>query len=340
MAFSGMPDGVPFGPDWQLKALIARHGYGNVVVSDVATLLERFYDELANRLLDSGLTSAAEKERLDQLMRWAQSRLAEVQGTARFSVGQQLQQYGAAEAQVMHAQAQTLRAVLGVPGRAQLIQAARFADIVATVDIGGIKLGAWWERDAQSALMRARSTIQSGLLQGMGPREVSRLVIARDPGIKTLFRTQVHGVRAAVRTAMTAVSTEAATLEHREMADVMLVVRWESVIDVRTSDICAGLDGRTWEVSDTTHPKPPAHVNCRSALVPVPDLSVIGVTQDTLGRRVSYDEWLRAQSAAVQNDVLGNAKAELYRKGDVTLAQMIGTDGRRVSLDQLIARLS
>lgn len=85
--------------------------------------------------------------------------------------------------------------------------------------------------------------------------------------------------------------------------------QWVSVLDSRTTDICRGLNGRIFEYGKG--PLPPAHINCRSSVVPivetVPDFSSFNV----------YD-WLRKQSEQVQNDILGKSGAEIFRKGEMT----------------------
>lgn len=49
----------------------------------------------------------------------------------------------------------------------------------------------------------------------------------------------------------------------------------------------------------------------------------------------TYQEWLTKQSASFQDDVLGKGKAELFRKGDVTLDQFVDRRGNELSLEQL-----
>ncbi len=46
-------------------------------------------------------------------------------------------------------------------------------------------------------------------------------------------------------------------------------VRFVSVLDGRTSKLCASLDGSIWEINDPAKRVPPLHPHCRSILVPV-----------------------------------------------------------------------
>ena len=48
-----------------------------------------------------------------------------------------------------------------------------------------------------------------------------------------------------------------------------------------------------------------------------------------------YEQWLSAKSAAVQDDILGPARAALFRDGKLKLDQLVKSDGTKLTLDQL-----
>lgn len=48
----------------------------------------------------------------------------------------------------------------------------------------------------------------------------------------------------------------------------------------------------------------------------------------------TYDQWLRRQSAAFQDDILGPTRGRLFREG-MTLDRFVDHTGRRVTLDEL-----
>jgi hypothetical protein len=87
---------------------------------------------------------------------------------------------------------------------------------------------------------------------------------------------------------------------------------------------CIALDSRTWKV-DEPHPLPPAHIGCRSTLVPAigPPIGM----RAALGRRVegktNAEQWLRGRSVADQNRALGKAKAEAWRAGKLDVDEMV-----------------
>lgn len=339
MPFTGIPSGTPFGPDWQLSALIARHRYGNGVVNDTAGLLTDFYRELQEQLAKGALLQDWQRNQLQPLVTWARTRLEEVVPDARTRLTKALNGLGDAELAAQHGQAEKLRTVMGLPSRARLIQTARFTDIINNADIGGTKLGEWWQRDATNTLGRIKRTVQSGLLQGMNYREVSRLAYDRDPAIRTLDRVNRSSIRAAVSTSMTAVTSAAANLQFAEMADVIDKVRLEAILDARTTLICRALDDQEFAVDDPKRPRPPFHVHCRTAEVPVVDLSALGLPQSALGKRATMEEWVRVQPPRDQDDMLGKQRAEWFRDRKLTLADLVNTDGRVFTLAELAKRL-
>jgi len=57
-----------------------------------------------------------------------------------------------------------------------------------------------------------------------------------------------------------------------------------------------------------------------------------------LENRQTYNGWLKAQSAATQDDVLGKTKGRLFRKGDLTVDKFVNRSGQELTLEQLKAK--
>lgn len=340
MPFANLPPGTPFGPDWQLRALIARQGYANGVTADVAQLLTAFYIQLRDRL-ESGVDfTPSERASLNALTEWARLRLNEIVPGIVSKAYAGLEAAGPVEQLGQKGQAEALRQLLGVPSRGQVVSVARFTDVIRSTDIGGLKLGEWWQKNAQDALMRMRRTIQSDMLQGFGPRDVARRALRTVEGQAALGDVHLHGIRMAVRTAMTAVSSEASKIEHREMSDVISKVEFVATLDSRTSEPCLANDGKTYILGAANIPYPPLHIGCRSSVEPVVALDALGFSSDALGKRVSYEQWFRGQAPETQNDILGVKKAGYYRQGTLTLGALISSDNTVLSLEQLKQRMT
>lgn len=102
---------------------------------------------------------------------------------------------------------------------------------------------------------------------------------------------------------------------------------WVSVLDDRTTIQCANLDGETWLASEP-HVMPPLHPNCRS--------SVVVVEGPRPKRNKTFEEWLQDQPEAVQNEVLGVARAKAWRSGALPIRKMVdATRTRPISVSKL-----
>jgi hypothetical protein len=53
---------------------------------------------------------------------------------------------------------------------------------------------------------------------------------------------------------------------------------------------------------------------------------------------LTYNEWLKGQPAAVQDDILGPTRGELFRKGGIHLERFVDDSGRKWTLDELEAQ--
>lgn len=93
--------------------------------------------------------------------------------------------------------------------------------------------------------------------------------------------------------------------------------QWVSVLDSRTTDICRGRNGNVYEYGKG--PRPPAHYNCRSTIIPV----AASVGNDL----PSYVGWLKTQPVSVQDDILGKRRGVGLRKGDITDENLPKFDG-------------
>ena len=82
---------------------------------------------------------------------------------------------------------------------------------------------------------------------------------------------------------------------------------WVSVLDSRTTEICSNRDGLRFEVGKG--PLPPAHVNCRSTIVPV--ASRAGKTPD-----FDFAMWARQQPDEFVNDALDGKRSSRYEQSN------------------------
>lgn len=107
--------------------------------------------------------------------------------------------------------------------------------------------------------------------------------------------------------------------------DYVIGYTWVSVLDARTSDICRSLSGQRFRFGQG--PTPPMHLRCRSHIEPIFSLNTM--FREGFGKAFTagetYYQWLKRQTADLQDDVLGPTKGRLFRSGGLTADQFAVT---------------
>lgn len=144
-------------------------------------------------------------------------------------------------------------------------------------------------------------------------------------------------------------------------------VMFQSVLDGRTSEICASLSSRIYEL-DKPHPQPPIHLNCRSVLVAYDEKFIRGrqpfvrveknkdgkflpagkltkKQKEKLGYKAgsveagtSYSKWFATQDATFQKDWLGESRYKLYKEGGYSIDRFVDDLGHKYNLAELAAK--
>lgn len=155
----------------------------------------------------------------------------------------------------------------------------------------------WKQKNA--LLTQLDRIIPQGFAIGQGSRELGRRLA------RQMNTARYNGERLA-RTEVNHAANEATRASYKELG----VERYEflATLDTRTSEICAGLDGKVFRLADAQAGTnyPPMHPNCRSTTVPyfAPDeFDEPGkrAARDDRGKYVTvpadmtYDEWKKAQ---------------------------------------------
>lgn len=230
------------------------------------------------------------------------------------------------------------------------------AQLKAAVDsrpFQGRLLKEWYKQLTEAQQSRLRGAIRMGFTEG----ETIDQMVRRIRGTKALqYRDGImevsrRGAEALVRTAVNHTANTARNYTYGENASVIKGVQWVATLDGRTTLVCASRDGTVYPID--SGPRPPAHMNCRSSTVPVlKSWKEMGIslaeapegTRASLDGQVAasttYDKWLRGRSAEEQEDLLGVAKAKLFRDGELTLDKFVDRNGAEYTLDQLRKRES
>ena len=229
--------------------------------------------------------------------------------------------------------------------------------ILDTNPFQGETLAGWATVQKAGTVRRVRQIVQRGMMEEQGISWLVRQVRGGN-GVRGAWQATRREAQAIVRTAVTEVASRAQMLTYQQNPRVVKSVQWISALDSLVCIECGGLDGRIMD-ADNPYLTPPAHMQCRCALVPVVDWEGLGLKPPEEGERfardqnarlrgeslskqrtqvpgdTTYETWLRGQKPAVQNDILGPGRAKLFRGRKMRLDRMVSTDRRILTLSEL-----
>jgi len=202
----------------------------------------------------------------------------------------------------------------------------------------------WIDKLDQDSYTRIQDAVRMGLVEGQSYNDVVKRItgtkaLQYTDGVMALNKRQTQAL---VSTAMSH-ATNTATDEFYNANDD-LIKGWQflATLDFRTTTLCKSYDGKEFKLNEG--PRPPIHIRCRSSTVPVlKSWKEMGLKDPPPGTRssldgqisetINYDEWLRKQSHAKQDEALGKGKAEIFRSG-VKLDRFV-ENGKELTLEQL-----
>ncbi len=162
---------------------------------------------------------------------------------------------------------------------------------------------------------------------------------------------QRHNAEALVRTITNHVSTVARMETFRANEDVLLGYIVVATLDIHTTLLCAGLDGKVFPLGSEEWP--PYHWNCRTVLRPKvkpefnlganiegerPSVGSNGIEQ--IGANTKFGTWLRAQHKDFKKEYFsqfkdGEEKYLLFEKGKLAIDKFTDEKGAELTLDEL-----
>lgn len=221
-------------------------------------------------------------------------------------------------------------AVIG--SQAFQVSAAKFDGLML-----GSPLGMWWARQAEDLKFKLGGIVRSGVIEGRTNEQLAR-------EFNQVFEVSKTHARTLVNTSVATVTGHARKTLYERNADIMLGLYQLSTLDARTSEICRARDGLKWtlEYEPVGHNQAfrdtPLHPNCRSLMLPWIDDGTNSTRASAFGQvdaKLTYEEWLKDKPVEMQDDILGNGKAQMWRDGKITFLDMIDQTGRPLSLEQL-----
>lgn len=225
----------------------------------------------------------------------------------------------------------------------------------------GRLLAGWAANVEASRMTLIRNTVRQGFVEGQTTAQIigkvrgSRALNYAD-GLLDRSRRELATI---VQTALSHTAQTARQAFYDANANVIKALRWVSTLDNRTSSMCMVRDGLLYD-PETHKPLDSSipwlggpgclHFNCRSVSTPVAkSWKELGIDMADMpaGTRASmdgqvpadltYGDWLKRQSAARQDEILGPVRAKLLR-GGAKMESFYDDKGRWLSLPQLLAK--
>ena len=245
-------------------------------------------------------------------------------------------------------QMNSVNSVVGVEIMRAMPTAAALEAIVTNGLVLGNPASQWWAQQSQQAQNEFTRVVRLGLGQSETNQQIARRV-------REAIGIQQRHAFALVKTSTQSVAMQARDEMLAENDDVVKGKISIATLDSSTTFLCADCDQATYNLkNEPIEPKKrpyiaiPRHFGCRSMWsVLLKKWSDMGLpfdefspsTRASLDGQIpadtSFDKFLSGKSKEWQENYLGKGRAELYREGKITLADMVDGLGRELTLAQL-----
>jgi len=190
----------------------------------------------------------------------------------------------------------------------------------------------WW--GGQSRV--TRDAYKSALTTGLASGETIGQITYR---VRKVTGQAKHQVEAIIGNAVNHVSSHTREETYRANSDIVSSVMMVATLDLKTSKECIAQDGKVYPIGKG--PRPPFHMGrCRTTTVPqLKSWKELGINlkEAPPGTRASmngqvpanlrYEDWLRDQSIADQERVLGKQLSAHWRAGRVKTPDLVDRRG-------------
>jgi len=251
-----------------------------------------------------------------------------------------------------------LNASFGVDIAADAITTTQAKAIVNDTLILGASAADWWARQEATTQAKFADAMRQGWEQGESIDQMVRRVrgTASTTGIMDVSKRDAESL---VRTSVAAISGQSRVDTIEANDDLLNGYIHVSTLDNRTTLQCMVRDNKKWNMKKEPigHSIPfrqtPIHWQCRSTIVPwlksweelgskvkvkVPE-KMRSSLDGYVPAKTSYEDWLKSRTKEDQLDILGKTRFNLWEKGELTLRQMVNTNDRPLTIDQLRKKL-
>lgn len=334
--------------DHAIKMQITTGRYASKVVRDILGLLNKADADLLDKI--SRTEAPFSKTRLQALLKEVRIAYSEIYSEAGKELKQQMLDFAG-----VAAESTTAAIATQLPVNYNMVQATA-EQLVAIVDTAPVTVGPdkklLLEEVFNSLAAGKEESVRGAIRLGMVEGETVDQMVRRLRGTRAnqykdgVLEVSRRHAESMTRTIINHTSNQAMQATFKNNADVVKGWVFTSTLDSRTSITCASLSGTVWPTGQG--PIPPRHPNCRS--VAIPELKTwkeLGFDMEEMppamrsskdglvSADISFNDWLKGQDKAMQVDILGKTRQQLFADGKLTVDKFADDKGRVLSLDQL-----
>ena len=318
---------------------------------DVDRIMADLQGEL-KQLLDSGDLSNATKKQIKELIAEAEAVIHPAYANAAKAVDTQALALIVAE--------KTVAITEGMMGiTAAMPSVETLASLSKDVLIDGAPSSAWWAKQAEDLTFRFAAQVRQGVINAETQQQIVARIVGKrgEPGIMEVARQHA---RTLVHSSVMTAANDARLATYRKNGRFIAGVRWLATLDGHTCKRCMALDGASWDLDGNPikgtkinwNGGPPIHFGDRCVLSPIAkgldELGFAGMdakieaasmraSKDGPVKAGSFQDFLERQSPDFINRTLGKERADLFRKGKITVKDLVSASGRELTLEQLKA---
>ncbi|EIZ79225.1 phage putative head morphogenesis protein [Novosphingobium sp. Rr 2-17] len=206
--------------------------------------------------------------------------------------------------------------------------------------VNGLSLATSIDALSAGTVMAVERAVNTGIIAGQSVDDIVRGVLNNGLDLPR------KKLRQMTRTAVMQVANDAAHANYAANERILKGWQFVATLDLRTCAMCAAYDGQMFKIGEG--PRPPLHPNSRSISIPVvKSYDELGIDRAEYSNKVrasmdgqiasprNMESWLKGQSVARQEAILGKTKAKLWRDGKFRLSDFVRDDRTIISLDEL-----
>ena len=342
-----------------IRNLLDLQRLANATSAEIRGIVGALFDELAAEIARIDPTAPSRERdrtlRLERLLGEVESLVGQSFKEIRKTLTQRLAATGVQQSFWAESLLHTTINSVAVAIRSGRVGLGLMRSIIENDPFEGAPLKDWVDGIQGSLTHKKLGAVRRQLQAGMAGNETLEQMIRRIRGrsngqggfVGGVLQTTTRQAEAIARTGVNFIANRGQVATYKANADILKGLEFVAVLDKRTTEICMALDG---EILDAENPDPnkvpPRHWRCRSVTVPVVDWEGLGIEPPAEGKRASadgpvpssttYEDWLRVQPAADQDEILGPARADLFRRGKIDLKGLITGDQQVRTVSELM----